>query len=151
MSSQERPTWEEYFCELTKHTATRSPCKRLQVGCILVKENRIVAQGYNGYLPGAAHEQIIKDGHEIGTVHAEQNAIADCAKRGVSCDGTTAYITHYPCCNCMKIMCASGISAVKYIDDYNNDSVVSDFARVSKVNIEKVNSNSKCPNLNVKI
>ena len=97
-----------------------------------------MAQGYNGYLPGAAHEQIMKDGHEIGTVHAEQNAIADCAKRGVSSDGTTAYITHYPCANCMKIMCASGIRQVKYITDYNNDDVVCEFARVSNVKIEKV-------------
>lgn len=138
VESQSRPSWEEYFCDLTELTAKRSPCKRLKVGCILVNENRIVAQGYNGYLPGAQHEQIMKDGHEIGTVHAEQNAIADCAKRGVSCNGTTAYITHYPCVNCMKIMCAAGIRNVKFIKDYNNDAIVNDFARVSNVNIAKV-------------
>jgi len=132
-----RPSWEEYFCDLTNLTATRSPCKRLQVGCILVNDNRIVAQGYNGYLPGAAHEQILKDGHEVGTVHAEQNAIADCAKRGVSCNGATAYITHYPCINCMKVMCAAGIRNVKYIHDYNNDDVVSFFATASGVSIER--------------
>lgn len=132
-----RPSWEEYFCDLTKLTATRSPCKRLQVGCILVNNNRIVAQGYNGYLPGATHEQILKDGHEVGTVHAEQNAIADCAKRGVSCNGTTAYITHYPCINCMKIMCAAGIRNVKYIHDYNNDDVVSFFGTATGVSIER--------------
>ena len=132
-----RPSWEEYFCALTNLTATRSPCKRLQVGCILVKDNRIVAQGYNGYLPGAAHEQILKDGHEVGTVHAEQNAIADCAKRGVSCSETTAYITHYPCINCMKIMCAAGIKNVKYIQDYNNDEIVSILSNASGVSIER--------------
>jgi len=139
-----RPSWEEYFRDLTELTSKRSPCKRLKVGCILVNDNRIIAQGYNGYLPGAAHEQIMKDEHEIGTVHAEQNAIADCAKRGVSCNGTTAYITHYPCANCMKIMCASGIKNVKYIKDYNNDEVVNIFARVSNVNIEKVCKQTKC-------
>jgi len=133
-----RPTWEQYFCDLAMLTAKRSPCKRLQVGCILVKNNRLVAQGYNGYLPGAAHEQIMKDGHEIGTVHAEQNAVADCAKRGVSCDETTAYITHYPCVNCMKILCAAGIKEVKYIEDYHNDVVVETFGTVSNVNISKM-------------
>ena len=79
---------------------------------LLINDNRIIAQGYNGYLPGAIHEQKLRDGHEMATVHAEQNAIADCAKRGVSCKGATAYITHYPCVNCMKILCAAGIREI---------------------------------------
>ena len=135
-----RPTWEQYFSNLTHLTATRSPCEKLQVGCILVNDNRIVAQGYNGYLPGAKHEQKLRNGHEIATVHAEQNAIADCAKRGVSCLGATAYITHYPCINCMKILCASGISEIKYSNDYNNDILIKYFAHQSNVKIVKLNS-----------
>ena len=134
-----RPSWEQYFSNLTHLTATRSPCERLQVGCILVNDNRIIAQGYNGYLPGAKHEQKLRDGHEIATVHAEQNAIADCAKRGVSCAGATAYITHYPCVNCMKILCASGISEIKYSKDYNNDLLIKYFAQQSNVKIVKLN------------
>ena len=133
-----RPSWEEYFSNLTHLTATRSPCERLQVGCILVNDNRIIAQGYNGYLPGAKHEQKLRNGHEIATVHAEQNAIADCAKRGVSCAGATAYITHYPCINCMKILCASGISEIKYNNDYNNDELINYFAQQSNVKIIKL-------------
>jgi len=133
-----RPSWEEYFGSLTHLTAQRSPCQRLQVGCILVNDNRIIAQGYNGYLPGAEHEQKLRDGHEMATVHAEQNAIADCAKRGVSCAGATAYITHYPCINCMKILCASGISQIKYSNDYNNDELIHYFAQQSNVNIIKL-------------
>lgn len=133
-----RPSWEEYFSNLTHLTAQRSPCQRLQVGCILVNDNRIIAQGYNGYLPGAKHEQKLRDGHEMATVHAEQNAIADCAKRGVSCAGATAYITHYPCINCMKILCASGISEIKYSNDYNNDELINYFAQQSNVNIIKL-------------
>ena len=133
-----RPSWEEYFSSLTHLTAQRSPCQRLQVGCILVNDNRIIAQGYNGYLPGAKHEQKLRDGHEMATVHAEQNAIADCAKRGVSCAGATAYITHYPCINCMKILCASGISQIKYSNDYNNDELIHYFAQQSNVNIIKL-------------
>lgn len=134
----ERPSWEKYFSDLTNLTSTRSPCKRLQVGCILVNDNRIIAQGYNGYLPGANHEARMREGHEIGTVHAEQNAIADCAKRGVSCKDSTAYITHYPCVNCMKIMCAAGISEIKYNNDYNNDSLISYFAQQTNVKITKI-------------
>ena len=69
---QTRPSWEEYFKEMVQVTAKRSTCKRLHVGCLLVRENRIISQGYNGYLPGCPHEQKMRDGHEIGTVHAEQ-------------------------------------------------------------------------------
>jgi dCMP deaminase len=130
----ERPSWEEYFKEIVSVTAKRSCCERLQVGCIIVKDNRIIAQGYNGFLPGFPHESILRDNHEQATVHAEQNAITDCAKRGVSCDGGTAYITHFPCINCMKILCASGIQNIYYIHDYNNDNLVYYFKGLSKIN-----------------
>jgi dCMP deaminase len=136
--SDDRPSWDAYFKEITSVTAKRSACHRLHVGCLLVKENRIISQGYNGYLPGAPHEQVMRDGHEIATVHAEQNAVTDCAKRGVSCNNATAYITHYPCVNCMKIMCASGISKIKYIDDYKNDDMIPYFANLSNISISKL-------------
>lgn len=119
-----RPTWDEYFANIASVTASRSPCKRLQVGCVLVKDNRIISQGYNGFLPGAPHKSIVRDGHEQATVHAEQNAICDCAKRAVSCDGATAYITHYPCIICTRLLLASGIKEIKYINDYRNDELV---------------------------
>ena len=135
---ENRPTWEKYFCDLTLLTATRSPCHRLHVGCIFVKDNRIVAQGYNGYLPGAEHTQMMRDGHEMGTVHAEQNAIADCAKRGVNTDGSTAYITHYPCIHCARLLLASGIKEIKYINDYKNDELVEIFAKQLKINVIKL-------------
>lgn len=112
-SSNERITWKEYFKEISTITAKRSCCSRLQVGCVLVKDNRIISQGYNGFLPGFPHESIIKDGHEVATIHAEQNTIIDCAKRGVSCEGCHAYITHFPCLTCTKILIAAGIK--KYI------------------------------------
>ena len=134
----ERPSWEEYFKKLASWTSTRSPCERLQVGCLIVKDNRIVAQGYNGYLPGCPHSQFMRDGHEIATVHAEQNAIADCAKRGVSCNDCIVYVTHYPCVNCMKIMCASGIKHIYYMDDYRNDDAVLYFSQISKVQVTKI-------------
>jgi dCMP deaminase len=153
-----RPTWDEYFKEIVQVTARRSPCERLHVGCLLVKDNRIISQGYNGFLPGLDHKSIVRDGHEPhcscaassvsepplssaqvsvsdpakrgheqATVHAEQNCIADCARRGTSCDGCTAYITHYPCIICCRIMLAAGIKTIKYIHDYKNDPLVEHF------------------------
>lgn len=129
----DRPSWQEYFKEITECTSKRSPCERLKVGCLLVKENRIIAQGYNGFLPGAPHESKIVNNHEQATVHAEQNVITDCAKRGVSSNDCDAYITHYPCVNCMKILCAAGIQNIFYINDYNNDPLVDYFMKISNI------------------
>ena len=134
----ERPSWDEYFKEIVQVTSKRSPCKRLQVGCLLVKDNRIISQGYNGFLPGCIHKSLVRDGHEQATVHAEQNALCDCAKRGVSCKDSTAFVTHYPCIICTRLLLASGISSIKYIDDYKNDELVKYFCDQLNVNISKI-------------
>ena len=134
----ERPSWNEYFKEIVLATAKRSPCERLKVGCLLVYENRIIAQGYNGFLPGCPHDSIVRDNHEQATIHAEQNALCDCAKRGVSSDGCIAYITHYPCLICTRLLLASGISQIKYILDYKNDDLVSYFVKQKGVPIKKL-------------
>jgi len=134
----ERPSWLEYFKQIVSVTATRSPCERLQVGCLLVKDNRIIAQGYNGFLPGCPHHSIVKDNHEQATVHAEQNAICDCAKRGVSCNNSVAYISHYPCLICTRLLLASGIKKIYYINDYNNDMLVDTLCSQKDVEIEKI-------------
>jgi len=135
-----RITWDNYFSKIVSVTSERSPCERLKVGCLLVKDNRIISQGYNGFLPGCPHHSIVRDNHEQATVHAEQNAIADCAKRGVSCENSTAYITHYPCIICTRILLASGISEIKYIQDYKNDELVNIFAQQSNVSISKISN-----------
>lgn len=136
--SNDRITWDEYFSEIVNATSKRSPCERLKVGCLLVHDNRIISQGYNGFLPGCPHKSIIRDNHEQATVHAEQNAIADCAKRGVSCNGSIAYITHYPCIICTRLMLASGIKEIKYLNDYHNDDLVKEFTSQLSVNIEQI-------------
>ncbi len=117
----ERLSWDEYFMSTAILLSSRSTCNRLHVGCVLVKDKRIISGGYNGFLAGAPHESIIVDNHEIATVHAEQNAIADCASRGVSVNGASCYITHYPCINCAKILAASQIKNIFYLNDYKND------------------------------
>tara|TARA_B100000029_G_C17054518_1_gene770798 strand:- start:5 stop:418 length:414 start_codon:yes stop_codon:yes gene_type:complete len=133
-----RPTWDEYFTKIVRATRERSPCERLKVGCLLVRNNRIISQGYNGFLPGCVHTSIVRDGHEQATVHAEQNAIADCARRGVSINQCTAYITHYPCIICLRLMLAAGICEIKYLEDYKNDALVKYFADQCIVKIIKL-------------
>jgi dCMP deaminase len=133
-----RPNWDEYFCEIVQVTAKRSPCSRLHVGCLLVIDNRIISQGYNGFLPDCPHISIIRNNHEQATIHAEQNALCDCAKRGVSCKDSTAYITHYPCLICARLLIAAGIKEIKYIENYKNDELVKYFADQKKIKINQL-------------
>ena len=123
-----RPSWDEYFMATAMLMASRSNCERLHVGCVIVtggrRRNRLVAAGYNGFLPGSAHVSRLREGHEQATVHAEQNAVADAARRGSSVEGCAAYVTHYPCINCAKILAAAGIAEIKYREDYQNDPLV---------------------------
>ena len=135
---ENRPDWNTYFKEIVQVTSKRSPCDRLKVGCLIVKDNRIISQGYNGFLPGCPHKSIVRDDHEQATIHAEQNALCDCAKRGVSCNNATAYITHYPCLICTRLLIASGICEIKYIDDYRNDDLVEYFITQKNVIISKL-------------
>lgn len=134
----ERLSWDEYFAKIVEVTAERSSCDRLHVGCLLVKDNRIVSQGYNGFLPGCPHRSVVRNNHEQATVHAEQNALCDCAKRGVSCAESTAYVTHYPCIICSRLLLAAGIKEIKYLEDYKNDELVKVFANQLDVSIIKI-------------
>ena len=138
LSWEKRLSWDEYFISSALLIASRSSCDRLHVGCLLVKDNRIISAGYNGFLAGLPHESVVVNNHEQNTVHAEQNAISDCAKRGVNTNGSIAYITHYPCINCTKILLAAGIKEIKYINDYNNDELVAEFSKQCSVNIIKL-------------
>ena len=133
-----RPTWVEYFKEIVQVTAKRSPCERLHVGCILIKDNRIVSQGYNGYLPSCVHKSIVRDNHEQAMVHAEQNALCDCAKRGVSCSDSIAYVTHYPCIICTRLLLASGVKEINYINNYRNDELVVELCNQMNVKINQI-------------
>ena len=135
---ENRPTWNEYFKNICNLTSTRSSCSRLQVGCLIVKDNRIISQGYNGYIKKCPHEPIIENNHNIATIHAEQNALLDCANRGVSCKNSVAYITHYPCFNCMKFLCTAGIKKIYYINDYNNNLNVETLSTLTDVKISKI-------------
>jgi len=137
-----RPTWDEYFMATAILISSRSACERLNVGCVIVSggehSNRIIAAGYNGFLPGASHKSCVRDNHEMATVHAEQNAITDAARRGISLNGATAYVTHFPCIHCAKLLASAGIRAIKYRHDYKNDELVFEILKDTKISINKI-------------
>ena len=138
-----RLDWDRYFMSIAILGSTRSPCNRLKVGCVIIKNNRLVSMGYNGFLPNSKHVSRIRDNHEQSTVHAEQNAISDAASRGVSVNECTAYITHYPCINCFKILAAAGIKNIIYLNDYKNDCLITELKNdISDIQIKKLDYDS---------
>jgi dCMP deaminase len=133
-----RLSWNDYFLATAFLISSRSPDQRLKVGCVLVKDNHIISVGYNGFLPKLEHKSYIDNGHEQATVHAEQNSISDCARRGVKTDGAIAYITHYPCINCFKILASSGITQIYYRSNYRNYELVSQLANEANIDIIQI-------------
>lgn len=137
-NDENRMNWNEYFMSIALLISCRSPSNRLKVGSVIVKDNRVISSGYNGYPSGCQHISIVQDNHEQNTIHAEQNAISDCAKRGVSCDNSTIYITHFPCIHCVKFIISSGIKEVYYLDDYKNNDLCIELLKNSNIKIKKM-------------
>lgn len=139
---RKRPSWKSYFISVAKLISERSVSNKLQVGCVITKDNRILSSGYNGYISGVEDQVIIKDGHEI-FIHSECNAICDAAKRGTNIDGGTIYITHYPCLNCTTMIIASGIKKIVYYDDYKNDEIAKNMLNTANIIVEKYQDNNE--------
>ncbi len=125
-----RPSWDEYFMELTEVVAKRSTCLRRKVGAIIVKDKRVLATGYNGAPTGLKHckevgcireEQNVPSGqrHELCRgLHAEQNAIIQAALHGSSIKGASLYCTCQPCILCTKMIINAGIKRVVFKGEY---------------------------------
>jgi dCMP deaminase len=141
MNLEKRMEWDEYFISIALLASHRSPCTRLHVGSVIVKDNRMISMGYNGFIAGCPHVSYMRDGHEQATIHSEINAICDCAKRGVTLNGAKIYITHYPCLNCFKTICSSGIVEIIYLEDYNNDELVAKIAKDADIVVRKLDKN----------
>lgn len=130
MDSIRRPSWDDYFMSIAKIVATRGTCDRLQVGAVLVKNNRIVATGYNGAPPGMPHcdgpaGHLMEHGHCIRTVHAEANCIMQAAVTGgTSTVGTTLYTTHSTCYYCYKAAAVAGVKRVVAGAEYQSPAVL---------------------------
>jgi dCMP deaminase len=135
-----RLEWDEYFMSIALLASQRSPCQRLKVGSVIVKNNRLVSMGYNGFLPDAPHISRIRDNHEQSIIHSEVNALADCAKRGANLESENVliYVTHYPCLNCFRSIAAAGIKKVIYLEDYKNDPLVEELATDAQIEIVKL-------------
>ncbi len=120
-----RPTWDEYFMEVCRAIAKRATCDRGRSGCVIARDNQLLVTGYVGAPRGLPHcddvgHQFKKVQHEDGsisqhcvrTVHAEQNAICQAAKRGISIDGATLYCKMTPCRTCAMLIINCGIKRV---------------------------------------
>lgn len=128
-----RPSWDQYFIEMTNVVKKRSTCLRRQVGCLIVKDNHILASGYNGVPSGITHcettgclrEQLkVPSGerHELCRgLHAEQNAIIQAAYHGVSIGGSTLYANTKPCSICTKMLINAGVVRIVYEQHYKDD------------------------------
>lgn len=109
----QRPSWASYFLDIAKQVSTRATCPRAQVGCVLVKDKRILSTGYNGSPPTMVHclEEgcVMENEHCVRTVHAEANAVAQAARHGISILGSSAFVTHTPCHHCQLLLLAAGV------------------------------------------
>jgi len=131
-----------------------SYAKRGKVGCVIAKDNRIIANGYNGTLSGLSNncEEVCEECNGVGmdcercngqgvitsdfTLHAEQNTITYCSKRGIPLDGSTLYLTLSPCKTCAKLIAACGIKRVVYNEDYRDNSGI-EYLKKCKVIVSK--------------
>jgi len=123
-----------------------SSAKRLQVGCVVVKDNTIIGIGYNGMPSGWTNDcedviQLSDDTVELKTkseiLHAETNALAKIAKSTNSSEGSSLFVTHAPCLDCAKLIYQSGINSVYYRNSYRDEKGI-DFLKHCKVEVSKV-------------
>lgn len=139
---EQRIPWDQYFISQSLILSTRSTCHRLAVGATIVRDKRIIASGYNGSVAGEAHcideGCYLEDGHCVRTVHAEMNALLQCAKFGVKTEGAEVYVTHFPCLPCTKALIQAGIQKIYYLHDYRNHDYANHLLSQSKVGKEKV-------------
>jgi dCMP deaminase len=138
----ERISWNQYFMAQSQLLALRSTCTRLAVGATIVRDKRIIAGGYNGSIAGGEHcidhGCYVIDNHCVRTIHAEMNAILQCAKFGVPTAGADIYVTHFPCLQCCKSIIQAGIKTVFYAEDYKNHPYAIELFRQAGVKTEQV-------------
>jgi len=135
MNKQQR--YDQLFIDSALRSSQMSFCTRLQVGAVLVKDNRIIANSWNGTISGMPNTCECEDGTTSEfTLHAEQNIITFCAKNGIPTNGTTLYITHAPCQQCAKLIAQSGIAEVVFTDYYKTTDGI-DFLTECGVSIRK--------------
>jgi dCMP deaminase len=122
-----RASWDTYFMELATKAASRATCDRKHVGAVIVQDRDMVCSGYNGSLSGMPHcddiGHMMVEGHCVRTIHAEINAIARAAKRGIKTEGASIYVTASPCWSCFKTIVAAGIQRVVFGEFYRDERI----------------------------
>ena len=119
-----RDDWNTFWMRQAYLYAERATCDRRHVGCVLVRDNRLISAGYNGSLSKLPHcddaGHLYLEGRSgcQRTSHAEANAIAQAARMGHSTDRTTAYVTVLPCLTCFKLLHMAGVRTIYYAEDY---------------------------------
>lgn len=133
---------DKYYIKVAQLCANNSYALKLKVGAVIVKDDQIISDGFNGTPCGFENRCETKNiNGELKTLpyvlHAESNAILKCAKYGKSTNGATLYITHSPCIECAKLIIQAGIFRVVYLDVYRTiDGIV--ILRKSGINVEKI-------------
>jgi dCMP deaminase len=122
--------------------AQLSSAKRLQVGCVVVKDNTIIGIGYNGMPSGWTNDcEVELDNGETKTkpevMHAETNSISKIARSTNSSDGAALFVTHAPCLDCAKIIHQAGINSVYYRNTYRSTDGI-EFLEKCNINVKKV-------------
>lgn len=139
---EKRSPWDQYFMLQAVLLSLRSTCTRLSVGAILVRDQRMIAGGYNGSVSGDKHciddGCYMVDGHCLRTIHAEMNAVLQCAKFGIPTDGAELYVTDFPCLQCTKRLLQAGVKKIHYLRNYNNDSYALERLKLKEVALEQV-------------
>lgn len=138
----ERITWDQFFMAQCHLLALRSTCTRLAVGATVVRDNRIIAGGYNGSISGGDHcidhGCYVVGNHCVRTIHAEINALLQCSKYGSPVEGASLYVTHFPCLQCSKAIIQAGIRHVFYATDYKNDEYAMKLFAQSGVSVQHI-------------
>jgi len=142
-----RPSWDEYFLQISDLVSTRATCLRLKVGAILVKDRKIISTGYNG-APRKTPECLevgclIRDSHCIRTVHAEVNAVVQAAYHGISTRGSTLYSNWLPCYHCAKVLINAGVEKIVYREDYRPDPETKKLLKQAKVKLIKLSEKKR--------
>ncbi len=149
MSDYIRPSWDEYFMEVCDSISKRATCDRGRSGCVIAKDKQILATGYVGAPPGLPHcdevghqfkTTVHEDGHKsqhcVRTVHAEQNAICQAAKRGVALEGATLYCRMTPCRTCAMLIISCGITRVYCERKYHAGAESEEMFKIAGVTME---------------
>lgn len=148
-----RPSWDEYFLDIMKAVSKRATCDRGRASCVFVKDKQILVTGYVGSPKGMPHcdevgHQLKKTIHEDGTitehcvrtVHAEQNAICQAARRGVPLEGSTVYVNMTPCRTCAMLLINTGVSCVVAANKYHAGAESEAMFKKAGIKLEFVNT-----------